>query len=110
MYDEKHRFHVLSATADEKDRLAQSGFWERLLCDACEGKFAIWERYGQRLLEGGEAFTARRTGDAVRVGGIDYVDFAYSSFPSCGAREFPRFRSSQKSPLARTPNDYGSCF
>jgi hypothetical protein len=75
MYDQKHRFHVLSAAADVKDKLEQTGLWERLLCDTCEGKFAVWERYGQRLLEGGEPFTAHRTGDVVRLSGITYNAF-----------------------------------
>jgi hypothetical protein len=75
MYDAKHRFNVLSSSPDHKDRLEQSGLWERLLCDECEGRFSLWERYASQVLSGGAALNYRRQGDIVYVSGLDYTKF-----------------------------------
>jgi hypothetical protein len=75
MYDEKHRMHVLSASAHVRDRLAQSGLWESLLCQNCESRISLWERYAAGVLEGGVELTVRRDGAFVHVSGLDYASF-----------------------------------
>jgi hypothetical protein len=75
MYDEKHRMHVLSASSLVRDRMAQSGLWEYLLCQRCESRLSRWERYGANVLEGGIELQVRREGAAVHVSGLDYASF-----------------------------------
>jgi hypothetical protein len=44
MYDQKHRFR--SAQIDEREwEWEQKGFREPMLCESCEQKFSVWERY-----------------------------------------------------------------
>lgn len=75
MYDDKHRFHVLSSTVHVDDSMAQKGLRERLLCDNCEQLFAKLERYGRGVLAGGEPIDYRRDGSVVHVSGVDYKRF-----------------------------------
>jgi len=75
MYDEKHRLHVLSALEGQKDRMAQSGLWERMLCAPCETKMSRWERYARHALEGGIELTYERNRDFVYVSNLDYSKF-----------------------------------
>lgn len=75
MYDEKHRFHVLSVIEDQKDWMEQKGLREPLLCDDCETKISRFEDYGRRVLKGGAEFEFQREGSAVIVEGLDYRRF-----------------------------------
>jgi len=53
LYDEKHRFKVLSTKSDDSPKNHQKGIREKLLCKACEGKFSRWENYARRVIFGG---------------------------------------------------------
>ena len=75
MYDEKHRFHVLSVIEDQKDWMEQKGLREHLLCDDCETKISRFEDYGRRVLKGGAEFKFQREGSTVIVEGLDYRRF-----------------------------------
>ncbi len=75
MYDDKHRFHVLSAIENQKDWMEQKGLRESLLCDDCETKISRFEDYGRRVLKGGTEFQFQRQGSVVIVDGIDYRRF-----------------------------------
>lgn len=75
MYDEKHRFHVLSVIEGQQDWMEQKGLRERLLCDDCETKISRFEGYGRRVLKGGAEFEFQRDGSAVIVDGIEYRRF-----------------------------------
>lgn len=75
MYDDKHRFHVLSVIEGQKDWMEQKGLRERLLCDDCETKISRFEDYGRRVLKGGAEFKFERQGSLVIVDGIDYRRF-----------------------------------
>lgn len=75
MYDDKHRFHVLSSVPDLQDSMAQKGLRERLLCGACEALLSKLERYARGVLSGGEPLGWSKEGSAVHVSGIDYPRF-----------------------------------
>jgi hypothetical protein len=76
MYDDKHRYNVLSLAPDLPDRLEQKGARERLLCRECEQRFSKFERYASLVLKGGApGMDGQRSGDIVSVTGIDYAQF-----------------------------------
>lgn len=75
LYDEKHRFHVLSIIPDKSNSLEQKGIREPLLCDECEQKFSIWERYASLVLKGGVELSSRREGNIIFIGDLDYKKF-----------------------------------
>lgn len=75
MYDEKHRFPVLSTGQAQKNRLSQKGVREKLLCDDCEQKFSKWERYASLLLNGGAAIVSTQEGRQWHFSEIDYRQF-----------------------------------
>ena len=47
IYDEPHRYSVLSTDIDEKNRYKQKGFKEYMLCEKCETKISKCEKYVQ---------------------------------------------------------------
>jgi len=75
MYDEKHRFHMLSNNREQSNRLLQKGVREKLLCEDCEQKLSIWERYASQLLSGGAAIVATRDKNLWHLSGVDYIPF-----------------------------------
>jgi hypothetical protein len=75
LYDEKHRFHVISVNPEQKERFEQKGFREKLLCSACETKLSRWEAYAKKVIFGEEAHLISRVGEFVRVGGVSYREF-----------------------------------
>jgi hypothetical protein len=75
MYDDKHRFHVVSAVPEQKDRMAQKGLREPLLCEDCETRISRFEDYAKKALIGGTALTYQREGTAVIVDGLNYKQF-----------------------------------
>ena len=76
MYDEKHRYNVLSLAPERRERIEQKGAREPLLCRACEQKFAKLERYASLVIRGGApGMNGQRNGSIVSVAGIDYTQF-----------------------------------
>jgi hypothetical protein len=75
LYDEIHRFHVLSVIPDQDNSFRQKGIREKLLCETCEQKFSVWERYASLVFKGGIEITHRREGNFVYVNGLDYAKF-----------------------------------
>jgi hypothetical protein len=75
LYDEKHRFWVVSVREDERNELKQKGEREDLLCDECEERFSRYERYASLVLGGGLPLTVQRKGRLIFLGGIDYAKF-----------------------------------
>ena len=47
LYDDDHRFFVLSTDANKRRGTRPKGIYERLLCDECEEKFSKWEGYAR---------------------------------------------------------------
>ncbi len=75
MYDEKHRFHVLSIDPTQANRLEQKGLREELLCDSCEQHLSKWEDYAKKLLKGGIGLTVKSEGNLLHISEIDYKKF-----------------------------------
>jgi hypothetical protein len=75
LYDEKHRFFVISTDPEKDDFYEQKGFREKLLCQQCETKFSRWETYANKVIFGKEAYQIERVGEFVRVGGVSYHEF-----------------------------------
>ncbi len=75
LYDEKHRLQVLSVLPERENWREQKGLRERLLCDSCEQRLSVWERYASLALRGGVALTYRTEGRRVFVEGLDYSQF-----------------------------------
>ena len=75
LYDEKHRFQVLSLLSEQGNRREQKGLREKLLCDECEQKFSVWEHYASLVLKGEVPLTARPKGNIIHISGLDYRRF-----------------------------------
>lgn len=75
IYDEIHRFHVLSVLPDQNNSIEQKGLREFLLCGDCEQKLSVWERYASLVLAGGIELTYRREGNIVHISGLNYEQF-----------------------------------
>ena len=73
LYDDKHRFTVLSAHAP--DRYAQQGLTERLLCDCCETQFSGYERYAADVMTGRLGHRSQMSGERIEIQGIEYRRF-----------------------------------
>ena len=54
---------------------SKEGLREKMLCDACEQKFSVWERYASLVLKGGVPLTVRQEGNIVHISGLDYERF-----------------------------------
>lgn len=75
LYDSKHRFHILS-TGDKHTRtFEQKGVREELLCERCEQKFSVHERYARGVLLGGTEIVVRHRGEYLELSGLDYKKF-----------------------------------
>lgn len=75
LYDEIHRFHVLSINPDQDNSFKQKGIREPLLCESCEQRFSVWERYASFVLKGGIEISCRGEGNRMYVSGLDYEKF-----------------------------------
>lgn len=76
MYDDKHRFNVLTIREGDRDRMEQKGARERLLCRECEEHVSKFERYASLVFKGGAKGTdGSRDGNIVSVRGINYAAF-----------------------------------
>lgn len=76
MYDERHRFNVLTVIPDQRDRIEQKGIREALLCRSCELKISKWEHYASLVIKGGaRGVDGSRQGNVISVTGIDYATF-----------------------------------
>jgi len=75
LYDEKHRFHVIS-TYKKKDRpKEQKGIRERLLCLDCEQHISRYEDYARKVLFGGVEISVLNESGGIIVSEIDYNCF-----------------------------------
>jgi hypothetical protein len=75
IYDVKHRMHIVSSNACERDKLAQKGMREQMLCDSCEQHLSKWEDYACRVLFADEAKLESRSEKAIHLDGIEYPKF-----------------------------------
>jgi len=72
MYDDKHRFMIVTADSTEPIRRQQKGMREYLLCDSCEQLLNRHENYVSRFLFGGVGFTGTTADGKHFIEGIDY--------------------------------------
>lgn len=76
LYDQKHRYNVLSLQSHQRQRMEQEGVREALLCRDCEQHFSKLERYASLVIKGGAPNVRRRKcGNILHVTGIDYAQF-----------------------------------
>src|SRR6266446_6704998 len=72
MYDEKHRFLVLSSSPERKERKLQKGVREKLLCRDCEQRLSRWEKYVHDVLYGGALIHTAKVGNQLFLKDLDY--------------------------------------
>ncbi len=53
LYDGIHRYHVVSTTPEDKNIMAQKGYYEKLLCKDCEQLLSPIEKYAREVFYGG---------------------------------------------------------
>ena len=75
LYDEKHRFHVLSYLPAKKNAKEQKGLREPLLCGDCETHINRYERYASLVFSGLAKVTSKREGKLVHLAGLEYASF-----------------------------------
>lgn len=75
LYDEKHRFHVISTDIEKSNKFKQKGITEPLLCSECEGALSKHERYVSLVFSGQLHVSARREGRIVYLEGLEYESF-----------------------------------
>lgn len=68
--EDYHRYHVLSDHV--RNRYAQKGVREKLLCEGCEQRFSVHERYVSRLMFGDLAPPSQPDGSTIIFRGVDY--------------------------------------
>lgn len=72
LYDEKHRFHEISADPETGNRYRQKGLRERLLCEPCEQKLSVYEGYARKLLRGGVQISVQPELQLIRLADLNY--------------------------------------
>jgi hypothetical protein len=75
MYDENHRFVLLSTDPQKREEYLQKGLREELLCRTCEQRLSAWEHYASRIFYGGEMVQTKITKDALYYKDVDYSKF-----------------------------------
>ena len=75
VYDQKHRFRIIDTGAEYKERWAQKGLREPLLCEICEGQLSSYERYMSLVFSGAVNTTVERERQFQKISGIDYYQF-----------------------------------
>ena len=94
LYDEKHRFHQISVDPDQRTEFLQKGLREPLLCEDCEQRLSVWERYVSMLLNGGVGVGVRRNGNRLYLSDLDYPKlklFQLSILWRAGVSSLPEF-------------------
>lgn len=72
LYDDKHRFHQISTTPEKANVFLQKGLREPLLCERCEQRLSVWERYMSLVLNGGVGLGVRRVENRLHLSELDY--------------------------------------
>lgn len=103
LYDAKHRFHQISADPDRPNRILQKGLREPLLCESCEQRFSVSERYACMFLNGGVGMTVRQNGNRLDLSNLDYKKlklFQLSILWRAGVASLPVFSEVRLGPHA----------
>lgn len=75
LYDQKHRYNVLSTGPERPRPHEQKGLREKLLCTRCEEQFSRYERYARGVVKGGEALTVTHHPGRIEIADIEYRMF-----------------------------------
>jgi hypothetical protein len=75
LYDKFHRFHVVPFDASVPERFKQKGLYEKLLCEVCEQKFSVWEKYAKETFCEGTGIKIEQTGALIKLSNLDYHKF-----------------------------------
>ena len=75
LYDGLHRFYVIPLDASEPERPKQKGLYEKLLCEACEQKFSVWEKYANEAFCHGIGIKIEQVGELFKLSNLDYHKF-----------------------------------
>lgn len=75
LYDQLHRFRVITVDVSTPEAFKQKGIYEKLLCDACEQKFSRWEKYAKEAFADGIGIKIVRDGNLFHLSHLDYVKF-----------------------------------
>lgn len=74
LYDDKHRYFVVSV-GEERDRYAQKGLTEALLCRRCEQHLGRYEKYAAEMMTGSLGHRYKNLGNRIYISNIDYRRF-----------------------------------
>ena len=94
LYDEMHRFKVLSIDENSPNKLEQKGLREKLLCSGCENRIGVYERYVSLLIHGGIELDFETAGDLDIITNVNYKLirlFQLSILWRAGASSLPFF-------------------
>lgn len=75
IYDNLHRFHVISTDSSKPETFGQKGVREKLLCNACEQKFGRWEKYAKEAFAEGRGIKIVRHNKHFKLENLDYRRF-----------------------------------
>lgn len=89
LYDDKHRFSVLTKNVEGYQYL-QRGLTERMLCAKCERQLSAHERYAADVMNGCSATDSQGKVHIVLSMESSTSISSYSSFRSCGGRQHRR--------------------
>ena len=78
LYDNLHKFNVITTSSKEKNKPEQKGIRERLLCYDCEQLLSPNEDYVRRVIYGGTEIKISRDGNNVIIWNTDYIKFKLS--------------------------------
>jgi hypothetical protein len=98
LYDSKHRFHQISVDPGQRDVLFQKGLREHLLCDDCEQRLSVSERYASMLLNGRVGVVVTQNGTHLHLSEVEYKKmklFQLSILWRAGVSSLPAFSQVQ---------------
>lgn len=75
LYDEKHRFHAISADEKKSTKYLQKGIRDKLLCNECEQLLSGYERYASLVLNSGYLLEVKIERSVIHIRGFDYKKF-----------------------------------
>nr|WP_320193112.1 hypothetical protein [uncultured Desulfobacter sp.] len=76
IYDERHRFYIVSTAPGERRGIRPKGIYEKLLCETCEDAFGDYDDYGRKVLFGGASIEIPKNyPDAYVTSNINYRKF-----------------------------------
>lgn len=94
LYDKKHRFHQISADPGKNSTYLQRGIRQFLLCESCEQRFSVYERYASQFLNGGVGIGIQQHEDRLYLSHLDYANlklFQLSILWRAGVSTLPAF-------------------